>query len=731
MNIKKTLTSFATLLTMLSFASCDGEKDLIIIDQDLPIKADNLYMVGNATPAGWAIATPTELFPTDEDALVFTWKGNLQEGEMKLCTQTGSWDAQFIRPINDKTEIGKYAIVDASFSIWAGDPDNKWNVVDEGLYELTFDLRHRKMSTTWLGEIDDSDRKPIETENLYLIGDATPSAWDINNPEKMTKTADYTFEWEGVLYAGNLQALTTVGDWGQAFMLPKAKESKITKAGLTSDRFTTSVNHNKMWEIVDAGVYKLTFDLKEWTLSAEYKGEFVQDKLYMIGSATEGGWSFIHATEISLANGSNTSYEWTGYLSEGDFKAGPTKNSEGNFYRPAENGVEVSESGVANTTMVLSKEPDHQWKVVKAGNYKLLFDTQNMSFTAQFLSDPGHRPVDASELYIFGDATTAGWDINNPMVLTKKSDNVFVYEGNLFKGALQATLWKGDWAVPFFVPQTNGCKITKQGVESNAILYLSAHDNMWQVDESGSYRLTFDLNNFTITAQYIDGDVVEPVYLVGGATPGGWDLDKATEMTSVKGKAGEYVWTGNLSKGEMKACSVKDYDNAPFYRPKSDGVSISKSGVSNSEMEFSLSPDRKWNITDAGEYEITLNTFEMTITGEYLGATQVGALYLIGDAVPSQWDINNPTAMKKTSDGVFTYEGELSAGSFQALTTPGNWGAEFIVPLKSESLPVDKELSSKFEYNADHSNMWTVVTAGKYRLTFNLSTNTMTSTKLN
>ena len=58
------LRNFIYALTGLSLASavcaCDSEKDLIIIDGDLPIKTSTLYMVGDATPNGWNIDSPSQ-----------------------------------------------------------------------------------------------------------------------------------------------------------------------------------------------------------------------------------------------------------------------------------------------------------------------------------------------------------------------------------------------------------------------------------------------------------------------------------------------------------------------------------------------------------------------------------------------------------------------------------------------------------------------------------------------
>ena len=62
----------AALTLTAALTSCEGEKDLIIIEEDLPIKTSTLYMVGDSTPNGWSIDAPTALTPSEEDPLIFT-----------------------------------------------------------------------------------------------------------------------------------------------------------------------------------------------------------------------------------------------------------------------------------------------------------------------------------------------------------------------------------------------------------------------------------------------------------------------------------------------------------------------------------------------------------------------------------------------------------------------------------------------------------------------------------
>ena len=45
----------AIMLMGLFMASCDEEKDIIVIDGNIPIKTSTLYIVGDATPALWDV----------------------------------------------------------------------------------------------------------------------------------------------------------------------------------------------------------------------------------------------------------------------------------------------------------------------------------------------------------------------------------------------------------------------------------------------------------------------------------------------------------------------------------------------------------------------------------------------------------------------------------------------------------------------------------------------------
>lgn len=612
MNIKNIISILSGLLMLVALTGCEGEKDLIIIDGNLPIKTSTLYMVGDATPNGWSLDAATALTPTDEDPLVFSWEGPLNVGEMKLCLATGSWDNPFIRPQNAGEEINKKGLTDETFKMHAGDPDDKWKVSESGIYNLRFDLRNWTMSATYVREQDAPVIDPIVADALYIVGDFND--WNIDTPTQLEKKSDYIFVYEGPLTSGEMKACLTTGSWDASFIRPETNGCRIDRNGVESGNFVYSVNPDNKWKIEEPGIYRLTFDLQNWTIAAEYTGDFKPaPKLYMIGEATDGGWSWDAATVIEASSENENIFVWEGELGRGSFKASEEKDFGAPFYRPSTPDCEVSDKGVASNEMVHTTSPDDQWLVTVAGKYRLTFNTAEMTFNAEFLSGSTTLP----SLYMIGEATAGGWSLDDATEISTSTENLYVWEGNLKEGTFKACLTK-DFSAPFYRPATADCEISENGAASSGMVFTTGPDDQWKVVKAGKYRLTFNLADMTFEAKYLEAAVtVAPLYMIGEATAGGWSLDAATEFTPVDGTEGEYTWTGTLKTGTFKACSEKDF-SAPFYRPSKADVEVSESGVAANDMVYTTGPDDQWKVVKEGRYELTLNIKAMTINAKYL-----------------------------------------------------------------------------------------------------------------
>lgn len=622
----------AAVFAAAALAGCEDEKDLVIIDGNLPIKASALYMVGDATPNGWSIDSPTPFTATEADPLVFEWSGTLNAGEMKLCLAPGSWDAPFIRPLENQTAISSTDIDKAAFQMHAGDPDEKWRVTEAGTYTLTFDLRNWTMSTRYTGGMPEPSKDPITAENVWLVGSATPTGWNIDAPTAMTKTGDYTFVYEGPLTAdGELKACLSTGDFGVPFIRPASADVEINKDGVASPDFVYTSGPDDKWKVTYSANYKLTFDLEHYKVAVEYVSDIEggdsnplleASEVWMIGDATPNGWSLDDAQQFAKAEGKDHVFTWQGNLVGGTFKACLIKSFDAPFIRPASGDVTVSKSGVSAPGFVYTTGPDDQWRVTDAGEYRITLDLENNTIEAVFVDNGGgdepEEGIVADNVWMIGDATAGGWSLDDATAFTKESKYIFTWQGTLKTGDFKACTVK-SFDAPFIRPASGGVTVSKAGVSAPGFVYTTEPDDKWRVTEEGEYKITLDLLNFTIKVE-VSSPKPEPIktdvlYMIGDGTPGGWSLDDA--QTFVKEADGVFSWTGELKEGTFKACVIKDF-SAPFLRPSSGNVTVSSAGVSAPDFVYTTSPDDQWRVTEPGRYKITFNLAEWTIATEKL-----------------------------------------------------------------------------------------------------------------
>ncbi len=78
---------------------------------------------------------------------------------------------------------------------------------------------------------------------------------------------------------------------------------------------------------------------------------------------------------------------------------------------------------------------------------------------------------------------------------------MFVYEGQLPEGTFRATTTKA-WGT-HIRPKVNNCPIGSEAYAGD-FTYVDEPDFNWDVKEAGNYRLTFDLDNWTINTERLD-----------------------------------------------------------------------------------------------------------------------------------------------------------------------------------------------------------------------------------
>lgn len=230
-----------------------------------------LHMIGGATAGEWQLNATTPIEPSADNSDIYIWEGELKgASDFKILTNLADgWNAPTIHPLTANSPIGRETITDAPFACYVGGEDYKWWVEVPGTYKLTFNIKDFTMSSEFIKETEIlwPGVTPIQTETLYLIGQATPARWNIDNAVPCTKSGDGNiFIYEGNLDTGLFRA-TTSKEWGK-HIRPKVNECEIGPDGLDGD-FTYVDTPDYNWNVTAPGKYRLTFDLDKWTVKAE------------------------------------------------------------------------------------------------------------------------------------------------------------------------------------------------------------------------------------------------------------------------------------------------------------------------------------------------------------------------------------------------------------------------------------------------------------------------------
>lgn len=215
-----TFKSIATATTVIASVFAMNPVEVFAQEGSETVQTDALYIMGSATSVGFNLDNPIALTRTSDD--IFSFKGELTPGEIKLTTQPGSWESPFIRPLVDQSIIWTSPIVNEKFQVTTGanQKDFKWQVTSLGIYTLTFNLGDNTMSSIYDGEVPAPEKGAVKPDNVYLLGAAFPAGWNIDDPTTMQKISDYKFLYEGPLTTGELKFCMEKGNWLSACIPP-------------------------------------------------------------------------------------------------------------------------------------------------------------------------------------------------------------------------------------------------------------------------------------------------------------------------------------------------------------------------------------------------------------------------------------------------------------------------------------------------------------------------------
>jgi len=325
----------------------------------------------------------------------------------------------------------------------------------------------------------------------------------------------------------------------------------------------------------------------------------VTSTLYLIGDATPNGWDAGNATKMNTISGAAGGFVWQGKLNPGEFKLITTL---GDFTPSYNRGEDETKLYYRES----DEDPyDEKFTIQRGGVYRVTLNVINLAIHIEALDSPEY-----DDLWFVGNAT--GWSFEE-MWADAQDPFIFHYNAELtaggeFKIATRASF---DSDVVYFRPA-----VDKQGEGTELdVVKWSADENpddyKWDID-GGTYKIA--LNTKTMKIDIVEFTAYTGMYMVGDATPSGWDIGSATAMNAVQNDPYTFVWSGTLNSGELKFSCDKQSDwSGDWFLATVQG----ETPTGNAEaMLFSAggsNPDNKWRIEEAGTYTIELDQLRQTV----------------------------------------------------------------------------------------------------------------------
>ena len=132
-----------------------AEKTVVVTKaayQATALKHTALWMIGSATKGGWSIGEGTIMRQDAANPTKYSARTELKAGEVKFGTNVyAGFDQMFY--LRDLSNEGKI--------VFGGD-DNKWNIKEEGTYDVTVDVAAMTVSFT---KVDPTAISAVETAN--------------------------------------------------------------------------------------------------------------------------------------------------------------------------------------------------------------------------------------------------------------------------------------------------------------------------------------------------------------------------------------------------------------------------------------------------------------------------------------------------------------------------------------------------------------------------------------
>lgn len=210
------------------------------------------------------------------------------------------------------------------------------------------------------------------------------------------------------------------------------------------------------------------------------------------------------------------------------------------------------------------------------------------------------------------------------------------------------------------------------------------------------------------------------LYLIGGATPGGWTIERATPMTIDAENKDVFTWEGRLENKDFRfICQNTSGTWWPGFVKDLDNEGKVKYYATNPGDEN----DIKFMIDKPGTYRITINTSTLDVVIDPIEVEEPEPeLYLIGDATDGGWEVTLATKMNyDKASSTFEWKGTLKGGPirFVCQNTSGDFWPGYAKDMSAEG---NKMVYYETAPSSDKDKSFDIILPGTYKITANTST---------
>lgn len=456
-------------------------------------------------------------------------------------------------------------------------------------------------------------------DKLMIIGDAVWGGWNPENSVVMLPAGENVFKATVYLKKVDGETVTqgfkllTAAKWD--CLQYHAGDSNVELGeGVAAQLYDSQENSSdNKFQVKESANYDVVCDLNAKTITATksaYQDHPVNhNALWMVGTATSGGWDIISSPQMTQDSENPMVFKATTYLKPGEMKI--AQNNDAGFDQ------KFYLRDATDPTKVVLGGDDNKWEITEAATYDVIVNLADMTIDIK----KHYADFVVGHLFVIGDAIWSGWGFANSTVLFPDENGIckatlYLEENKGFKFMAES-----DFEGLQF--RAGDADVTlKNDVASSLV---SSEDNRedkyFMVSESANYDIVCDVNNKTITltkSAYQDAHAKHAeLWMIGTATPNGWQIDKGVLLKQDAENPMVYTATANLKEGEFKFIVNKymGFDQTAYVKDAADDSKVVYGG-----------DDNKWTITEAGTYDVKLDLANMTITVAKKGATGISSV---------------------------------------------------------------------------------------------------------